>query len=89
MNCEQAIYPDSRVKVYFSSGFVNDKLTPVNSLMKPATVVRRYGKKSILPIHETKKFEYPDLLDVIFDHEPNRVSCGHFTYLVELMSDQK
>lgn len=81
------IYPGTRVRVYFNRGFIDDRTTPCRMLMKPATVVQRYGRKSAyLPISEMPPREYPDLVDVVFDHEPDCVSCGHFTSGVELLS---
>ena len=81
------IYPGTRVLVYFHRGFIDDRTTLYRTLMKPATVVQRYGRKSAyLPISETQPHEYPDLVDVVFDHEPDRVSHGHFTHGVELLT---
>jgi len=37
-------------------------------------VIRWYGKYNLDPT-----WNYPNLLDVIFDHRPNDISHGHFT----------
>jgi hypothetical protein len=60
----------------------DDKTTPISHTMRPATVVARYGLREYvggcLAI-------YPDLVDVLFDHRPGRVSGGHFTRTVEVI----
>ena len=43
-------------------------------------------QSAYLPISETQPHKYPDLVDVVFDHEPDRVSRGHFTDGAELLS---
>jgi hypothetical protein len=80
MNSEIII--GSRVLVYDGINFVNDKLTPYHFLMKPATIVNRYGK--ISPYHGN----YPDLVDVIFDERPNEISKGHFTDRVKILEEE-
>ena len=68
------ILPETRILLFDSSLFINDIITPLKITLKPATVIRRYGYKS-------KYFgNYPDLIDVIFDHKPNKISKAHFTY---------
>lgn len=32
---------------------------------------------------EQYRYNYPDLVDIVFDHEPELISCGHFTSGVE------
>ena len=79
------ILPGSRVKVFDGRLFVNDKATPLSVTMKPATVVKRYGYRS----EYNREWVYPDCVDVIFDHWPERVSKGHFTNCVERMKEAK
>lgn len=79
------IYPVSRVFVYYNRGFKNDIETPYSMLMKPATVIRRYGKKFFIPYCMDFPWYYPDSVDVIFDHDQENISCGHFTTGVEMI----
>lgn len=72
----------SRVRVYDGLDFKDDVSTPVRMLMRPATVVCRYGCKRELG---GEIFMYPDNLDVVFDHRPKQVSHGHFTEGAELL----
>lgn len=65
-----------RALVYDHRDFINDKVTPCSMLMRPATVVRRYGK---VTDYGSGPCQYPDLVDVVFDHRPDTVSHGHFT----------
>jgi hypothetical protein len=48
---------------------------------KPATIVRRYSETS-----KHSGYHYPDLIDVVFDHRPEKVSKGHFTTGVEKLA---
>lgn len=90
-NTNKNIMPGDRVRVFCSRLYVNDIVTPISMTMQPATVVCRYGKKSIYHmncVHEYNVctpdvWNYPDLVDVIFDMFPNMVSRGHFTSSVE------
>jgi len=68
------ILPDSRVLVFDASLFVDDVKTPLSHTMKPATVTRRYGYRSVY----NKNWIYDDLVDVVFDHNGSP-SRGHFT----------
>lgn len=76
------IMPGDRVMVFDRRLFKNDRATPLSVTVKPATVVRRYGKRS--PFNQ--EWVYPDLVDVLFDHRPGEESCGHFTNGVEVLS---
>lgn len=79
------IIPGARVKVFDSASFKNDKLTPLSKTVKPATVVCRYGKpRKVYVKDECELGPYPDLVDIIFDDQPERISKGHFTSGVEL-----
>jgi hypothetical protein len=78
--------PGDRVKVFDHRLFVDDIKTPLFMTMQPATVVRRYGipdKK--YPICGISLGPYPDVVDVVFDREPDRESKGHFTNGVEIL----
>jgi len=46
--------------------------------------VARYGQKCHYPVSDVT-YTYPDLVDVRFDHRPDRVSEGHFTDGVTLI----
>lgn len=74
------IMPGSRVKVFDYWLYRDDRSTPISETVKPATVLCRYGERS-----RHSGYTYPDLVDVLFDHQPDRVSRGHFTYGVELI----
>ena len=71
------ILPGDGVKVFDHLLYEDDKSTPISYTMRPATVVRRYGRRSL------RFGVYPDLIDVLFDHRLGRVSVGHFTRCVE------
>jgi hypothetical protein len=80
------VLPGTRVLVYDSKLFKNDIKTPSKTLYKPATVVCRYGKLK----HDYGDFAlgpYEDLVDVLFDHRPERISHGHFTYGIQLLEE--
>ncbi len=75
-----AVRNGDRALVYDSRDFVNDRVTPCSLLMRPATVLARYGSKTD---YGSGPVLYPDLVDVIFDHRPFEVSHGHFTEWIE------
>lgn len=80
---EKPILPGSRVRVFDYRLFKDDKSTPLSYTMREATVVARYSKKCYYPVSEMT-YIYPDLLDVVFDHD-DCMSKGHFTYAVEVL----
>lgn len=67
----------SRVLVFDPTLYQNDISTPLECTMRPATV-QRYG---ILQhtCGSAVLGPYPDVVDVRFDHRPERVSHSHFT----------
>lgn len=65
------VLPGSRVLVWDSALFVDDIETP--NCWRTATVISRYGYRSRL------FGDYPDCVDVLFDHRPEQESRGHFT----------
>ena len=71
-----AVQHGDRVLVYDYRDFIDDLVTPCDMLMRPATVVCRYGK---VVDYGSGPCWYPDLVDVVFDHRLGMVSCGHFT----------
>ena len=79
------ILPGARVMVFDYLLFKNDKTTPLSRTMKPATVVCRYGTIQDRICEDFVLGPYPDCVDVLFDHQPERVSKGHFTSGVELV----
>lgn len=76
------VYPGTRVMVFDPSLYVNDKKTPPSMTVRPATVIRRYGFRS-----QYYGWVYPDCVDVLFDHRPERISKGHFTDCVEVIKE--
>ena len=81
------IMHDARVIVFDSILYKDDISTPSKHTMRPATVVCRYGRKDAAITSDWPERIYDDLVDVIFDHRPERVSKGHFTYAVSLIGD--
>ena len=60
--------------VFDASLFKDDRTTPLSMTMKPATVICWYG-------YRDKQFGiYGNMVDVLFDHRPERVSKGHFVW---------
>jgi len=74
------IMPGTQVKVFDSRIFKNDVDTPLSMTMRLATVIRRYGY-----ICSVFGWIYPDVIDVIFDGEPGRISKAHFTECVQTL----
>lgn len=77
--------PGDRVLAYDSSLFKDDKSTPCLDLTRPATVVCWYGCPIRKYSDDLILGPYPNLVDVIFDHKPDRVSHGHFGDGVETL----
>ncbi len=76
---DNVFFPGTRVLVFDPCLYVDDKRTPPNVTMKPATVIRWYGKRS-------EYFGWTDgnLIDVHFDHN-QRLSRAHFTSSVRVI----
>lgn len=74
------LYPGDRVMVFDSLLFVDDRKTPLTHTVRPATIVCRYGRKSNIG-----PWVYEDLVDVVFDHRPDKISKGHFTDCVRVL----
>lgn len=73
MSTETFPMPGDRVLAFDSTLYGDDVSTPASVTIRPATVLARYGTKS-------ERFgRYPDLVDLLFDHRPERPSAGHFT----------
>lgn len=70
--------------VFDPSLYEDDIKTPLSVTVRPATVVKWYGQlqKSYCD-GELVLGPYDSLIDVVFDHRPERVSHGHFTTFVE------
>jgi len=82
MNLYEDILPGVRVMVFDPRLFKDDVTTPLSHTVRPATVVSRYGK---IERYYEERVQYPDLVDVRFDHRPNDISGGHFTSGVHLL----
>jgi hypothetical protein len=76
------ILPGSRVLAFDSRLYRDDVSTPSAVTIMLATVVRRYGKMRLRLTEDCILGPYPDLVDLLFDHNP-RVSHGHFTDGIE------
>lgn len=83
------ILDGARVLVHDNRLYINDIDTPSSVTFKSATVIRRYGKTTEYrgniayddygnQFGEVEYWKYPDLVDVIFDHD-GRISKAHFT----------
>ena len=72
----ETFYPGTRVMVFDPSLFIDDEKTPLSFTVRPATVLRWYGRWSTFGA-----WADADLIDVDFDHRGE--SCGHFTLLIE------
>lgn len=64
-----------RFKIFDHRLFIDDKKTPLNITMKPATIEAVHLKHSNLT---------EDAVDVIFDHRPNEISKAHFAWGITL-----
>ena len=74
-------FPGTRLLVFDALLFKDDVTTPLSMTMKPATVVRWYGFKH-------KRYGvYPNNVDVLFDHRPERVSHGHFVWATKKLEE--
>lgn len=70
-----AYWPGTRLLVFDSRLYVDDVKTPPSVTVKPATVIRWYGRYARSPVTGGP---YPSLVDVEFDHRPGEESRGHF-----------
>ena len=86
-------WPGTRLKVFDSRLFKDDKTTPLSLTKQPCTVLAWYGKCDIPPfedrhtyshrrgglsIEEVRRiWRYPSLVDVQFDRD-GHISHGHF-----------
>lgn len=77
-----AIKPGDRIKLFDPLLFKDDISTPLSHTIRPTTVIRRYKKQ--VKIFNTQKPVYDDLIDVIFDHRPNKISFAHFTHMAKI-----
>lgn len=74
-----AITVGSRVLAFDPALYRDDESTPINYSVRPATVLRRYGILRRVGQYGEKYGPYPDVVDLRFDHRPERESHGHFT----------
>lgn len=77
-NDPRPLMPGDRVKVFDHVLFKDDVSTPLSFTMRPATIIRRYGYRIHYPVSDVT-YQYNDVVDVLFDHRPERESRGHFT----------
>jgi hypothetical protein len=82
----KGILPGTRVKVFDHLLYKNDKVTPLSDTMKDATVVRHYGSLVERYSDDLILGPYPSCIDVVFDHRPDKISKGHFTYAIRIFS---
>lgn len=72
------IKPGTRVMVFDSLLYKDDIKTPLSVTMKPATVIRHYGLQKHVVCQDLTLGPYSSMVDVLFDHRPERESGGHF-----------
>lgn len=77
MTREELFLPGDRVIVFDPLLFKDDVSTPLSFTRRPATVIRHYGYKYVLPF-DPEPCVYPSCVDVVFDHRQERESHGHF-----------
>ena len=75
-----SIWPGTRVLVFDTRLYRDDRSTPLAQTMQPATVLKRYGYRS----RHNPSWTHPDVVDVRFDRD-GRESCGHFTSYVRVI----
>ena len=67
--------------VFDNTLFKNDVDTPLSVTMKPATVTCWYG-------YRDKQFGiYANMVDVLFDQKPERVSRSHFVWATKKLQE--
>jgi len=69
----QTYFPGTRVVVFDSRLYKDDRETPISETLCMATVCCWYGKEGLFG-------QCKSLVDVEFDHNPGHVSKGHFTF---------
>jgi hypothetical protein len=82
---QNCIKPNMRVKVFDPCLYKDDKTTPLSVTVCPATVTRCYKKR--VKAFNIKEPLYDDLIDVLFDHKPDRILHGHFRAGVKVIYD--
>jgi len=85
----KGVPPGTRVIVFDNLLYRDDVSTPLSVTMKPATVVRHYGKVEEKYSCDLSLGPYTSMVDVVFDHRPERESRGHFTYGIQLLTEDK
>lgn len=81
------ILPGTRVKVFDSRLYKDDKVTPLSMTMKEATVVKHYGQLAEYFNEDLILGPYESMVDVVFDHRPNEIDRGHFTWGIQLIEE--
>src|ERR1700733_10434767 len=80
-DCKEVFKEGDRVMVFDHRLYKDDVTTPISMTVKPATVVKWYGKtKTVYRINDFEFGPYPSLVDVLFDHRQEEISEAHFTY---------
>lgn len=65
------IFTDKKVLVFDNLLFVDDVKTPSSFTMRPAKIVKSYTKQG------------RELVDVLFDHRPDKISRAHFANMIK------
>lgn len=80
----KGLAPGTRVIVFDYLIYKDDVTTPLSMTLKPATVVCHYGALKEYYSRDLSLGPYSSLIDVRFDHRPEKISKGHFTYGISL-----
>lgn len=79
---EAILFPGTRVRVFDSRRFKDDRSTPLSVTMRPATVVRWYGATK-----EMYSFgPYENLIDVVFDGDEQESRAHIVSPAIEILS---
>jgi hypothetical protein len=78
-NSDLLVMPGDRVLVFDPRLFKNDVDTPLSMTMRPATIIRRYGRLQKRYSEDLELGPYADVVDVVFDHRNEKPSESHFT----------
>ncbi len=73
------VLPGCRVLAFDPTLYKDDLNTPLSHTVRPATVLQRYGIIGYESTHSGWVLPHPDVVDLRFDHRPERVSRAHFT----------
>ncbi len=80
-NENETFYPGTRVMAFDYQIYIDDVRTPISMTVKPATVMCWFGERSCMG------WTNGDLVDLQFDHRPEKISRSHFADGVEKIGE--